>query len=100
MKITKARLKEIIKEEMQKETLSPMDFSAGRDPAVSLGSSGLEPFPDLAATATPDTPGHDHFTALKTIYGAASMDEKLPKIFLTHISAAAKILADHLGSQE
>ena len=37
MKITKARLKEIIKEEVSAmdETASPMDFSKGRDPAVS-----------------------------------------------------------------
>ena len=89
MKITKGRLKEIIKEELAAE-------NTGR---VSLGSSGLEPFPTLASTTTPDAPGHEHFTALKTIYGAASVDG-LPEIFLTHISAAARILADHLGSQE
>ena len=35
MKVTVSRLKEIIKEELQKETLSPIDFSTGRDPAVS-----------------------------------------------------------------
>ena len=48
MKVTVSRLKEIIKEELQKETLSPMDFSAGRDPAVSqtpdmMPNPGMEP---------------------------------------------------------
>ena len=89
MKITKGRLKEIIKEELAAE-------NTGR---VSLGSSGLEPFPKLNTPETPEIRGHDHFAALKTIYGAASVDG-LPEIFLTHISAAARILADHLGSQE
>ena len=48
MKVTVSRLKEIIKEELQKETLSPVDFSAGRDPAVSqtpdmMPNPGMEP---------------------------------------------------------
>tara|TARA_R110001592_G_scaffold137188_1_gene354949 strand:+ start:832 stop:1101 length:270 start_codon:yes stop_codon:yes gene_type:complete len=89
MKITKGRLKEIIKEELAAE-------NTGR---VSLGSSGLEPFPTLVATATPDTPGHDHFTTLKTLYGAAKTDG-LPEEFLLHISTAARILADYLEEQE
>tara|TARA_R110002020_G_scaffold414745_1_gene624208 strand:+ start:662 stop:958 length:297 start_codon:yes stop_codon:yes gene_type:complete len=43
MKVTVSRLKEIIKEELQKETLSPMDFSAGRDPAVSQTPDMMKP---------------------------------------------------------
>ncbi len=88
MKITKGRLKEIIKEELAAE-------NTGR---MSVGSSGA-PFPALSTPDTPEAPGHDHFTTLKTLYGAAST-EGLPQEFLTHISAAARVLADYLGSQE
>ena len=56
MKVTVSRLKEIIKEELQKETLSPMDFSAGRDPAVSrtpdmMPNPGMEPEGDEAVVS-------------------------------------------------
>ncbi len=56
MKVTVSRLKEIIKEELQKETLSPMDFSAGRDPEVSqtpdmMPNPGMEP-EDAESTIT------------------------------------------------
>ena len=96
MKITKGRLKEIIKEELAAEN-APSGM-------MNVGSSGLpDMFPKLDPPATPDTRGHDHFTTLKTIYGAVAADEELeelPRIFLTHISAAARVLADYLGSQE
>ena len=51
MKITKTRLKEIILEEIDSmdETLSPMDFSAGRDPDVSRP-------PDMAGPAVDPEP--------------------------------------------
>tara|TARA_R110000744_G_scaffold32034_5_gene75031 strand:+ start:2412 stop:2681 length:270 start_codon:yes stop_codon:yes gene_type:complete len=88
MKITKGRLKEIIKEELAAE-------NTGR---VSLGHSGLEPFPTLATPATPETPGHDHFITLKTLYGAAKTDG-LPQEFLLHISTAARALVDYLEEQ-
>jgi hypothetical protein len=48
MKITKARLKEIIKEELATEHGPP----SGR---VDVGSSGMESFPELKALATPET---------------------------------------------
>ena len=57
MKVTVSRLKEIIKEELQKETLSPMDFSAGRDPAVSqtpdmMSGPAMEPEGDEAVVSS------------------------------------------------
>ena len=92
MKITKARLKEIIKEELATEHGPPSGM-------MNIGSSGMEPFPALATPATPDTPGHDHFATLKSLWGAAS-SEGLPQEFLDHISTAARVLADYLEGQE
>jgi len=92
MKITKARLKEIIKEELATEHGPPSGM-------MNVGSSGMEPFPTLATPATPDTPGHDHFATLKSLWGAAS-SEGLPQEFLDHISTAGRVLADYLEGQE
>ena len=91
MKITKARLKEIIKEELATEHGPP----SGR---VDVGSSGMESFPELKALATPETKGHDHFATLKSLWGAASSDG-LPQEFLDHISTAGRVLADYLEGQ-
>ena len=92
MKITKARLKEIIKEELATEHGPPSGM-------MNVGSSGMEPFPTLTTPATPDTPGHDHFATLKSLWGAAS-SEGLPQEFLEHISTAGRVLADYLEGQE
>ena len=89
MKITKGRLKEIIKEELANE-------ASGRIPMATSGGSG---FPTLTTPQTPDAPGHDHFATLKALYGAASADG-LPRELLTQVSLAARILADYLEEQE
>ena len=89
MKITKGRLKEIIKEELANE-------APGRIPMATSGGSG---FPALKAPKTPDTPGHDHFATLKALYGAASAED-MPREFLTQIALAARMLADYLEEQE
>jgi len=91
MKITKARLKEIIKEELATEHGPPSGM-------MNVGSSGMEPFPTLTTPATPDTPGHDHFATLKSLWGAASSEGR-PQEFLDHISTAAAVLANYLGEQ-
>ena len=73
MKVTVSRLKEIIKEELQKETLSPMDFSAGRDPAVSQT-------PDMMRAPGPDpTPEEPAISSLQSLFYAIlhSPDKRL-----------------------
>ena len=90
MKITKGRLREIIKEEVANE-------QSGR---MNVGSSGMPTsYPTLKTVKSPDTPGHDHFATLKALYGAASAED-MPREFLTQIALAARILADHLEEQE
>ena len=73
MKVTVSRLKEIIKEELQKETLSPVDFSAGRDPAVSQTPDMMRGSPPEAA---PDEPA---ISSLESLFYAIlhSPDKRL-----------------------
>ena len=73
MKVTVSRLKEIIKEELQKETLSPMDFSAGRDPEVSQT-------PDMmTGTTPPPAPEEPAISSLESLFYAIlhSPDKRL-----------------------
>tara|TARA_R110002124_G_scaffold124200_1_gene283196 strand:- start:792 stop:1073 length:282 start_codon:yes stop_codon:yes gene_type:complete len=63
MKITKAKLKQIIKEEVagMDETTSPMDFSKGRDPAMSQT-------PDLAPAPVEEPEEGTSIDSLKDVF--------------------------------
>ena len=79
MKITKTRLKEIIKEEVaaMDETVSPMDFSKGRDPDVSAT-------PDMAPPSADAPPEEATITSLRDVFyrilnspdGTLTLDKK------------------------
>ena len=63
MKITKAKLKQIIKEEVSAmdETTSPMDFSKGRDPAMSQT-------PDIAPAPVEEPEEETSIGSLKDVF--------------------------------
>jgi len=63
MKITKAKLKQIIKEEVagMDETASPMDFSKGRDPAMSQT-------PDMASPPVDEPEEETSIGSLKDVF--------------------------------
>ena len=79
MKITKARLKQIIMEEVSAmdETTSPLDFSKGRDPDVSVT-------PDMAPEPSEMPPEDASISSLKDVFyrilnspdGTLTLDKK------------------------
>ncbi len=101
MKIKIDRLREIIQEELQKETQGPLDFSKGRDPAVTQT-------PDLAAvpapaetpapTSAPEEPASDDLrvrlsSMLESYIKVSTADPRVPQ----HVLYAFNRLAEEVA---
>jgi hypothetical protein len=98
MKITMKDVKKMILQEVN-ETLSPLDFSQGRDPSMTTGGDPTG-FPAINTPAEPGNPAHEHFVTLKSLYGAAradAVDDPDYERFLTAVSDAAGALVKYLG---
>ncbi len=98
MKITRKDIKKMIMSEL-KEAVSPMDFSQGRDPSMTMGGGGSG-FPAVSAPAEPGNPAYEHFVTLKTLYGTAraeGISDPDYDRFMTAVSEAGAALADYLG---
>lgn len=91
MKISKKDIRRMIMSEL-KETMSPMDFSQGRDPAMSMGS------PDM-----PDTPPAEVSQGVADLEGlfqalSAGEGEIVLSLNGQDRNLLGSLLADYLGS--
>ena len=91
MKISKKDIRLMIMSEL-KETLSPLDFSQGRDPSMSMGT------PDIPET--PPVDASQGVTDLDSLFQALSAGEADIMLNLDDQdrSLLGNLLADYLGS--
>ena len=95
MKININRLREIIGEELQKETQGPLDFSAGRDPAVSRTPDVMTDLPPPRAMEEP-TSGDLQArlaTMIESYISVSSADPRVPQ----HVIYAFNRLAEEVA---